>query len=139
MKTCPVCNQTYPDDIDLCPRDGSRLAAEAREERECPYCAEKILRKARVCKHCGREVELLTAGGAPNQIPIPAPPERTPEMQGSQVQVSKPAPAAVRPASATVRMNIGVLPRSSARRSRSRSWMRLRAGRITLLRCLVSS
>jgi uncharacterized membrane protein YdbT with pleckstrin-like domain len=28
----------------------------SREERECPYCAERILAKAKVCKHCGREV-----------------------------------------------------------------------------------
>ncbi len=27
------------------------------QERECPYCAETILAKARVCKHCGRDVE----------------------------------------------------------------------------------
>lgn len=33
------------------------LAAETpRVERECPYCAERILARARVCKHCGREV-----------------------------------------------------------------------------------
>ena len=31
-----------------------------REERECPYCAERILAKARLCKHCGREVQPLT-------------------------------------------------------------------------------
>ena len=30
---------------------------ELREERECPFCAELILKKARMCKHCGREVE----------------------------------------------------------------------------------
>ena len=30
-----------------------------REERDCPYCAEPILTKARVCKHCGRDVEPL--------------------------------------------------------------------------------
>ena len=30
-----------------------------RDERECPFCAELILKKARVCKHCGREVEPL--------------------------------------------------------------------------------
>src|SRR4029077_2816860 len=30
-----------------------------REERDCPYCAERILAKAKVCKHCGREVEPL--------------------------------------------------------------------------------
>ena len=28
-----------------------------REERDCPYCAERILVRAKVCKHCGREVE----------------------------------------------------------------------------------
>lgn len=34
-------------------------AAVSREERECPFCAELILKKARVCKHCGRDVEPL--------------------------------------------------------------------------------
>jgi uncharacterized membrane protein YdbT with pleckstrin-like domain len=33
----------------------------ARTERECPYCAERILAKARVCKHCGRDVEPVSA------------------------------------------------------------------------------
>jgi len=28
----------------------------ARVERDCPFCAEPILARARVCKHCGREV-----------------------------------------------------------------------------------
>lgn len=35
------------------------ISAEAREsrvERDCPYCAERILARARVCKHCGRDV-----------------------------------------------------------------------------------
>ena len=31
--------------------------AVAREERDCPHCAERILTRARVCKHCNREVE----------------------------------------------------------------------------------
>lgn len=39
---------------------GTRVPAQAvlaaRDERDCPYCAERILVKARVCKHCGREV-----------------------------------------------------------------------------------
>jgi hypothetical protein len=30
-----------------------------REERDCPFCAEPILKKARVCKHCRRDVEPL--------------------------------------------------------------------------------
>jgi uncharacterized membrane protein YdbT with pleckstrin-like domain len=32
------------------------VAAGPRDERECPYCAEKILKKAKVCRYCGREV-----------------------------------------------------------------------------------
>ena len=33
---------------------------EPRVERDCPYCAERILARARVCKHCGRVVAPLT-------------------------------------------------------------------------------
>jgi len=33
-----------------------------RQERDCPYCAERILVRARVCKHCGRDVEPLVTG-----------------------------------------------------------------------------
>ena len=32
-----------------------------REERDCPYCAERILARAKVCKHCGRDVVPLIA------------------------------------------------------------------------------
>lgn len=28
-------------------------------ERECPFCAEKILKKATICKHCGKDVTPL--------------------------------------------------------------------------------
>ena len=38
-----------------------RLAA--RELRDCPYCAEPIKRQAKLCRHCGKEIE-----------PLPAPP-----------------------------------------------------------------
>jgi uncharacterized membrane protein YdbT with pleckstrin-like domain len=37
-------------------RPPAQALAASRDERECPYCAERILVKARVCKHCGREV-----------------------------------------------------------------------------------
>ena len=30
---------------------------EYRDEIECPYCAEIILARARVCKHCGRDID----------------------------------------------------------------------------------
>ena len=29
----------------------------ARELRDCPYCAEPIKRQAKLCRHCGKEVE----------------------------------------------------------------------------------
>ena len=29
-----------------------------REEKECPFCAEKILINAKVCKHCGNNMSL---------------------------------------------------------------------------------
>lgn len=41
-------------------REAARLAHEVRDERECPFCAERILSKARVCKHCGRDVGPLS-------------------------------------------------------------------------------
>ena len=40
--------------------DEPRASGAPRDERECPHCAELILKKARVCKHCGRDVEPLT-------------------------------------------------------------------------------
>jgi DNA-directed RNA polymerase subunit RPC12/RpoP len=36
-------------------------SSELRDERDCPYCAERILAKAKVCKHCGREVEPMVS------------------------------------------------------------------------------
>jgi uncharacterized membrane protein YdbT with pleckstrin-like domain len=38
---------------------GTASSTNVRDERECPYCAELILKKARVCKHCQRDVEAL--------------------------------------------------------------------------------
>jgi len=37
---------------------GAGLATGEREERECPYCAERILVKAKVCRFCGRDVSV---------------------------------------------------------------------------------
>ncbi len=36
---------------------GATPAAATREERECPYCAERILARAKICRFCGRDVE----------------------------------------------------------------------------------
>ena len=39
---------------------GAAQPNEPRVERDCPYCAERILARARVCKHCGRDVAPVT-------------------------------------------------------------------------------
>ncbi len=31
-------------------------APQQRDESECPFCAEVVKKKAKVCKHCGREL-----------------------------------------------------------------------------------
>lgn len=31
MKICHTCQQTYPDDVEFCPREGARLASQATE------------------------------------------------------------------------------------------------------------
>src|SRR5207247_7498840 len=46
------------------PAEGQAPAAAAldgRVERDCPFCAERILAKAKVCKHCGRDVSAIAA------------------------------------------------------------------------------
>ncbi len=100
MKTCPVCQSAFPDEIESCTRDGSKLFVEFRKERECPYCAEPILRKARVCKHCGRDVEPLAGASVAAQAPQPATPERSVETPTAHAKASEPVGAASRPPAA---------------------------------------
>jgi formylglycine-generating enzyme required for sulfatase activity len=101
MKTCPICQQVYSADVEFCAREGARLTTEVRDERECPYCAERILKKARVCKHCGRDVEPLTRTETAVQTPSPAPPSppagRITESPVVPPRVAKPIPIAYRP------------------------------------------
>ncbi len=45
---------------------------EMRDDRECPHCAEHILKKAKVCKHCGRDVApIIEAPDEPWRWPTP--------------------------------------------------------------------
>ena len=44
------------EDRRLAPAAGPVPSGEARVERECPFCAERILAKAKVCRFCGRDV-----------------------------------------------------------------------------------
>ncbi len=109
MKTCPICQQAYSDAIEFCARDGARLSGEVREERECPYCAELILKKARVCKHCGREVEPLAVSGTSVQAPLPPPPPRIEAPPTAQPEATKPPRAASRPPAPTRIPQFGVI------------------------------
>lgn len=43
------------------PSSASSISQAALSQRECPWCAETILSKARVCKHCGRDVEPVSS------------------------------------------------------------------------------
>jgi uncharacterized membrane protein YdbT with pleckstrin-like domain len=38
---------------------GQVVSGPARPERDCPFCAERILVAAKICKHCGRDVPPL--------------------------------------------------------------------------------
>jgi hypothetical protein len=93
MNTCPVCQLIYSEETEPCPRDGARLAAKARDERECAYCAELILKKARVRKRCGRDVEPLVTASNAAQAPPPAAPQRIVEAPTVKPQVGKAEPA----------------------------------------------
>ena len=58
-------------------RDGGALPG-ARDEVDCPFCAEPILAKAVVCKHCGNAVEGLVRSTLPAAPPDPVlTPEQT--------------------------------------------------------------
>ncbi len=48
---CPLCERGTLIPAALAPED------EARDEVECPWCAEHILAKAKLCKHCGKDIE----------------------------------------------------------------------------------
>ncbi len=64
--SCPKC-KAQNTMVPLSAPEAQRLLAEreaepskggaARAERPCPWCAEPILIAARVCKHCGRDVQ----------------------------------------------------------------------------------
>ncbi len=64
--SCPKC-KAQNTMVPLSAPEAQRLLAEreaepskggaARAERPCPSCAEPILIAAKVCKHCGRDVE----------------------------------------------------------------------------------
>ena len=63
---CPICNApalvpisaAKPSPTLATSPAPSESQIEPRAEIECPFCAEKILAKAKFCKHCGKEVRI---------------------------------------------------------------------------------
>jgi uncharacterized membrane protein YdbT with pleckstrin-like domain len=53
--------QVQAEASELVSADDEHELREPRDERDCPFCAERILKKAKVCRYCGRDVEPLTA------------------------------------------------------------------------------
>jgi hypothetical protein len=38
----------------------SKKVSDAKNTKKCPHCAERIQRRAKICKHCGSSVEIIT-------------------------------------------------------------------------------
>jgi len=53
---CPLCRATALVPAARARPVGAVIAAESRDEVECTFCAEKILARAKNCKHCGKQV-----------------------------------------------------------------------------------
>lgn len=59
MKTCPICNTEYEDDVNFCKKDGSELVEKVAEEKKCPKCGKTYSQEAAFCMICG--VKLISA------------------------------------------------------------------------------
>ena len=53
---CPLCKSGALVPAAMAKPRNIPQKVEHREERDCPHCAEKILVKAKICKHCGNAV-----------------------------------------------------------------------------------
>lgn len=56
-RVCPLCKTPGLVAAAVANGGGAASPGEARDEIECPYCAEKILAKAKICKHCGMQIQ----------------------------------------------------------------------------------
>lgn len=54
---CPMCRASALVPA-LYAKSSTTAHLESRDEVDCPFCAEKILARAKVCKHCGKDVRI---------------------------------------------------------------------------------
>lgn len=55
---CPLCKAPGLVPAAAAKGQGTAQVGVARDEIDCPHCAEKILAKAKICKHCGKQVRV---------------------------------------------------------------------------------
>lgn len=53
---CPMCRAASLVPAAVAKPIGASTFPGGRDEVDCPFCAEKILARANVCKHCGKQV-----------------------------------------------------------------------------------
>lgn len=58
---CPICRANALISAGSAKAPVQTVAAESRDEVDCPFCAEKILARAKICKHCGKDVRVYDA------------------------------------------------------------------------------
>ena len=54
---CPHCRSAALIPATAAKPEVTLAPTEVRDEIECPYCAERILARANICKHCGSQVK----------------------------------------------------------------------------------
>lgn len=54
--TCPGCKKDIPDNSIVCPECNLYILIALKNQKDCPYCAERIEIDAYVCKHCKRDL-----------------------------------------------------------------------------------
>ena len=53
---CPLCRAASLVPAAVAKPISANVMQNSRDEVDCPFCAEKILARANVCKHCGKQV-----------------------------------------------------------------------------------
>ena len=70
MKICPKCNKEFPDDVNFCKYDGTKLVeknAKTESEKKCPKCGAPAVNGAKFCNMCGSPLTAERDNSAQNE------------------------------------------------------------------------